>query len=206
MIVKIFRPSLCPWRGEAGLDASLVLVNANGSGDDDLDLPAISFNHCIARLNADDKTYLVELTNNHLPFAAMGSSLLNAHGLYIPKDGASINNIDLKGLNSDARPVNANVRHSDLWLDNDNAIIHRTVYKIGSESAAFRYFLKDLDDDARIKKLTETVSGEFNKNIKIENLKVDNLKTLSDTLILNYDIKVSNFSSDIVGMKVFRLP
>lgn len=191
---------------EAGLDANLVLVRTNGSGNEDIALPSISFNHCIAQLHTGSKNYLVELTNNHLSFSTMGSSIINARGLFIPKDGAHTSDATLQKLNTPDKPANMSIRNSQINLTEDNAVIHRVVNKIGAESANFRYYLKDLDEEERLKKLTETISEEFGKNIKIENLKIEHLNELIDTITLIYDVKVNNFNSTIAGMKVFRIP
>ena len=191
---------------EAGLNANLVLVRTKGSGDDNLELPTISFNHCIAQLHASDKNYLIELTNNHLSFAAMGSHIINANGLFIPKDGESITDAKLVKLNTQDRPQNSIVRSTKISFNGDQAVIHRVVYKIGAEAATARGAYKDKDEEDKKKYLTGLVSTELNKNIKIENLNFENLKNLSDSIIYNYDLKVDNFSNEIVGMKVFRIP
>ena len=191
---------------EAGLDANLILVRTKGSGDDDLELPAIAFNHCIAQLHVDNKNYIIELTNNHLPFASMGIGILNANGLYIPKDGGYVTDAQLIKLNTTDRPINANIRESAISLAGDQAVIHRLVYKIGAESAVSRSAFKDIDEEEKLKKLTTAITSEFNKNVKVEHFKIENLMNLSDTLILSYDITVDNFSSEMVGMTVFRIP
>ena len=80
---------------EAGLDANLVLVDTRDEGDNNLDLPTIGFNHCIAQLHTGNKNYFVELTDNSLPFGAMSPKLINANGLLIPKDGTHTNNATL---------------------------------------------------------------------------------------------------------------
>ena len=191
---------------EAGLNANLVLVRTNSSGDDNLELPSIGFNHCIAQLHTAGKNYLVELTDNNLPFTAMGMSTINANGLTIPNDGRSVNNAALVKLNTPDRPANSSVRTSKISFGDDKATVHRVVYKTGYETSGLRRFYKDLDDEEMVKKLTTSVNTDFNKNIKIENFKVRNLKNLDDTLFFEYDVKVDNFSTEIAGMTVFRIP
>jgi len=192
---------------EAGLQANLVLVRTRGSGNDNLELPSIEFNHCIAQLHTAGRSYLVELTNNYLPFSAMPVSLLHANGLYIP--ATSLNHTDssnLVSLDSKDRLLNGNLRETRISLFGDDAIIHRNVLKIGSEAASFRYSMKDDNEEERAKKLTAVIVKEFNKNVKIENLQLENLKNLDDTLHLDYDIRIDHFTSEIAGMKVFRIP
>ena len=191
---------------EAGLNTNLVLVRTHTAGDDNLALPSIAFNHCIAQLHAGGKDYLVELTNNELPFTTVGPGLINANGLYIPKDGANVSNAQLVKLNSPNRPLNESVRNASLTFKDAGARVHRVVYKTGADAADTRYYFKDADPDEQVKKLTESVNTEFKKNVRIENLKIANLNNLSDTIKLDYDVIVDNFTSEIVGMKVFRMP
>ena len=46
-------------------------------------LPSIEFNHCIAKVYLDNKSYYVELTSDNYPFSTMGEGLKNAFSLDI---------------------------------------------------------------------------------------------------------------------------
>ena len=191
---------------EAGLNTNLILVRTNGAGPDNMELPSIGFNHCIAQLHSDNKDYLIEMTSNFLPFAAIPSSDYHAIGLPIPyrSDAAPLGT--LQKLSSTNRPANANVRTTTIEIDGDNAVVHRTVNKTGVEAAGIRANYRDADVEQRLKNLTTSVHKEFNKEITIQNMKMDHLKDLNDTVHLEYDVDVSHFSSELLGMKVFRLP
>ncbi|WP_411768749.1 tetratricopeptide repeat protein [Winogradskyella sp. A3E31] len=74
---------------KADIDANLVLILTSDYGKQELVLPDTDFNHCIARINIDDKTYYLELTNKNLPFLSFPLSLHNAVALDIPNKNIS---------------------------------------------------------------------------------------------------------------------
>ena len=191
---------------EAGLNSNLVLVRTNGAGSDDIELPSIAFNHCIAQLHCGEKDYLIEMTSNVLPFSAIAYSLYQANGLCIPYQSDATVSAGIVKLYTPNKPINANVRNTSIKIDGDNAVVHRVVKKIGVEAAGLRISYGDADNEQRLKTLTAIVHKEFNKDIRIENLNITHLKDLSDTLNLEYDVQVGHFSSELMGMKVFRLP
>ncbi len=191
---------------EAGLKSNLVLVRTNGSGDENFYLPTISFNHCIAQLNDSNKQYYVELTDNHLPFSSMGNGILKANGLPIPADGTHTSSAQLVSLSSDNRPQNLNVRNTKIVIENNNINVHRDVYKIGAEASGYRYYMSGLSEKEKSNKFATSISDEFKRNVDITNLKMEHMDDLSDTVKLSYDVKVSNYLSEIVGMKVLKMP
>lgn len=190
----------------AGLDANLVLVDTRNNGEQNLDLPTIGFNHCIAQLHTENKNYLVELTNNHLPFGALPYALLNANGLYIPKEGTTTGNAVLVKLNTQDRPANSLTRSSEISFNGAQAILRRLAVRTGYDAGQMRGSYKDVTEEQRIKDLTASLSSEFNKNVQTEYFNLKNLESLSDSMMFDYKFTVDNFTSDIVGMKVFKMP
>lgn len=190
----------------AGLDANLILVDTRDNGAFNLELPTIGFNHCIAQLHANNKNYLVELTNNNLPFGALPYSLLNANGLYIPKEGATTSTAALVKLNTNDRPANTLVRKSEINFNGNQTTVQRFSIRTGYDAGAMRASYKDVTEEQSIKDLTASLSSEFKKNVQIEYFKLKNLESLNDTMTLDYKFAIDNFTSDIVGMKVFKMP
>ena len=191
---------------EVGLNANLVLVDTRDNGDMNLDLPTIGFNHCIAQLKTGDKNYLVELTNNHLPFGTLAYGDLGANGLYIPKEGETATGAALVKLNTPNRPVNFIERNSSVLFKGNSADIERISKKIGSEASTTRGTYKDQGEDDRNKTLLKSLSGEFNKKINLKFFTMTNLDNLKDTVEMNYKFNVENYSSEIVGLQIFKLP
>jgi tetratricopeptide (TPR) repeat protein len=191
---------------EVGLNANLVLVDTRNNGYNNLMLPTIGFNHCIAQLHVDGKKYYIELTNNHLPFGTLDLTLLNANGLEIPYDNARPGEAKLVRINTDMRPANTITREGNLSLEGNTAKITRKVLKTGSQASVMRASYKDMDKDMRVKELTGSLSSEFNKNLKIDNMLLTNMEDLNDTVTLLYDFTVDNFVNKIMDMQVFKLP
>lgn len=191
---------------EAGLNTNLVLVDTRNNGDRNLDLPTIGFNHCIAQLKTADKNYLVELTDNHLPFGAMGYNLLNANGLYIPKDGASTTAASLSKLNSNNRPQNFIERVTSIKFNGNNAEVERKNKRYGAEASGIRSNYKDKGEEDRKKDLLSSLSSEFNRKVTLKSLSMEGLNNLADTLQMNYGFTIEKFTSDLMGMQIFKLP
>ncbi len=158
---------------QVGLNANLILVDTRNNGDMNLDLPTIGFNHCIAQLKtSDSKNYIIELTDNHLPFGALNYHDVNANGLYIPKDGETATNAQLVKLNTLTRPVNFIDRTSTLSFNGAKAEIERSNYKMGAEASTSRAVNKDKGQDDRNKDLTTSLSSEFNKKVTLKSMEL----------------------------------
>lgn len=191
---------------EAGLDASLVLVDTRDNGDSNLDLPTIGFNHCIAQLKVGNSKYLVELTDKNLPFGSMGYTLLNANGLFIPKESETATGAALVKLGTPNRPLNTIDRTTNLTFTNSNVFMERRSKRSGAETSVIREGYKDKGDEDNRKDLSESLASEFNKKVTLKDLSITNLEDLSDTLTFFNSFTVENFTSELLGMQVFRLP
>jgi hypothetical protein len=191
---------------EAGLNTNLVLVDTRNNGDKNLDLPTIGFNHCIAQLTTTDKKYFIELTDNHLPFGSMSYTLLNANGLYIPKDGTATTTAVLSKLNSNNRPLNIIDRTTTISFKGLSADIERKNKRIGAEASGIRYSYKNKSETDRKKDMLSSLSSEFNRKVNLKSLSFEGLDDLSDTAQMKYTFSVDKFSSELMGMQLFKLP
>lgn len=192
---------------QEGLNANLILVDTRNNGDINLDLPTIGFNHCIAQLKTkDNKNYIIELTDNNLPFGAMNFHDINANGLYIPKDGEMSTDAKLVKLNTPNRSANFIDRTSTIIFNGKKVDIERSSKKMGAEASASRANYKNKGLDDRNRELTTSLSGEFNKKIGLKSFTLTDLDNLKDTVGMDYKFTVDNFTSEIVGMQIFKLP
>ena len=189
---------------EAGLNANLVLVQTRDQGDTNLDLPTIEFNHCIAQLQSGGKSYLVELTNNHLPFASMSNNLIHANGLSMSKD--STGTTKLIKLDSRYRTSNTVTRNCTIRLKGTAASLERSNISTGSEAGRVRSGYRDQSDEDRKKQLTSSLSNEFAKNIVLQQMNISNLNNLSDTIKMHYQFTVDNYTSEVAGMQILAFP
>ena len=191
---------------ETGLDANLVLVDTRDEGENSLDLPFIGFNHCIAQLNDNGKTYYIELTDNHLPFKSMENSLIKATGLMIPKDGAQTSNAQLFKINTPSRTPNFVYRKANIVLEENKAIISRTSIRIGAESSGTRSGYRNKSEEDKKKDLTKSLTGEFNNPISLKSFSISNLDNLTDTITFLYNFEADKYSTEIAGMQIVKLP
>ena len=191
---------------EAGINANLVLVDTRDNGDKNLDIPTIGFNHCIAQLKTDNKSYLVELTNKNLPFGTLTNTLINANGLFIPRETETATAASLSKLNTNNRPLNTIDRQTGVNFIGKNVGITRRTRRSGAEASALRESYRDNGDEDNRKDVSESLSGEFNKKVVLKDMKMTNLDNLSDTMIFEDNFTVDNFVSELVGMQVFTLP
>lgn len=191
---------------EVGLDANLVLVNTKDQGSNNLVLPSISFNHCIAQFNDGNKKYYIELTDKNLPFSSIDNSSLQSDFLEIPSRGQQTNNGKLEKLNTDARPVNITDRNTTITINGNKADIERTVLRMGAESAGLRSDFKDVSDEDNKKNLQNRLSREFKNTVTLKSYNLKNIDTLTDTAFYKYSFTADKFSSEIAGMQVISLP
>ena len=190
---------------EAGLDANLVLIETRDEGENQ-ELPFIGFNHCIAQLNDNGKTYYIELTDNHMPFKAMENVLIKANGLMIPKDGGQTTTANLIKVNTPYRTPNHIYRKANIVLDESKAVISRTYTRIGYETTSTRSNYRNKSDDDKKKDLTKGLSGEFNNPISLKSFNITNLDNLNDTILFQYTFEADKYSSEIAGMQIIKLP
>jgi tetratricopeptide (TPR) repeat protein len=190
---------------EVGLKANLVLVDTRSNGDYDLVLPSIDFNHCISKITLDGKDYFVELTSQKLSFGTMGTSLLNASGLIIPRTGDAPTT-DLVKLNSNTRAINGSFRYTSIAFDNNDMGVSRKSVKTGDFATGIRSDFADIGAEKQEKEMTQAISSNFNNHIKLTKLNFKDLHTLSDTAEYFYSFNMSEAFTEVAGLKIFRLP
>jgi tetratricopeptide (TPR) repeat protein len=191
---------------EAGINANLVLVDTRDNGDYNLDLPTIGFNHCIAQLNTGNKNYLIELTDNHLPFGSMGYHVENANGLYIPAEGKSTADAALVKLNTANRPVNYILRNTTINFKGETADIERKNTRFGAEASGIRSSYKNKGETDRKKDMLSSLSSEFNRKVNLRVLTLSSLDDLADSVNMNYAFSVEKFTTALMGIQIFKLP
>ncbi len=191
---------------EVGLDANLVLVDTRNDGDTYVDIPKINFNHCIAQLRADGNTYLLELTDNMLSFGALPYNVVNANGLYIPKDGAQTNNAGLMKLNFANRKLNTINRTSTVNFEGKKMSVVRNSQRVGEEASRTRSFYKHLSEEDKKKNLLRSLGNEFSNPIELKSFNLVNLENLADTVQYNYAFTLDKYLSEIAGLQICKLP
>jgi hypothetical protein len=190
---------------EVGLKANLVLVNTRDNGENIMNQPTIGFNHCIVKLEADGKPYIIELTDQKLSFASMPSSLKNSSCLIIPREGEQMtsNLIKIESLN---RPMNASNRETKLTFMGNDMIVDRKTVKEGEFARSSRGSYADIGKDKQEESMTQAISKDFTTPVKLTSLTFSDLKSLTDTVTYKYTFTAKNAVTEFSGIKLYKLP
>lgn len=189
----------------ADIDANLVLILTRQNGTDNLIMPTVNFNHAIAQLNIDNKTYYLELTDNSLPFGAIPGDDLNAQILPIPFNGGKENSSLIK-LDISQRPINQSVRTHNIIINGNDMEIKREKTSYGATASIVRNRYKALSSDEQLKRSNETIAANFIVPAKVSDLQFSELTTLTDSVSEKYTITVVGALQEVAGMKIFRFP
>ena len=190
---------------EVGINANLVLISTRNNGNNTLPLPSVNFNHCIAQLNLDDKTYYLELTDSKLPFGAALTLDLKSDILPIPFIDNSIGD-KLLTMDMPFRPKNLVKRiHTITLLNRDLQIARKSVY-YESFASILRRSYRNIGSEEQLKKMSQAVASDFTVPIKVTGLKFTNLDNLEDSMTVQYNLEIKNIMQEVAGMKILNLP
>ena len=190
---------------EAGLKANLILVDTRDNGEQHLNLPSIDFNHCVAELHTGGKKYYIELTDQKLSFSSIPTIDLNSNILSIPRAGDTAAT-QLSKFNSKNRPLNGILRETEVKFDNNDLIFSRKNIKTGMFASQMRNDYDNRGKDKQEKQITQAIAGDYTTPTKLLSLTFKDLKTLSDTFVYDYSFDIKNQLTEVVGIKIFRLP
>lgn len=187
---------------EAGIKAQLVLVKTREYGLNSMLLPSIDFNHCMAKVNLDNKDYYFELTSKYLPFTSIYTQYLNSSLLDIGTEGTSA----IKYLNPVTRKPNDINITCDISFRDKDLLINEKSNRTEAQAAIFRAVFKDLSTNDKLKKIKEIISSRFSDN-DISELTFDNLNNMAtDTVKMALKYEIRNTAKEIAGLNIFSLP
>ena len=190
----------------ADIDANLVLILPRDYGTANVLLPSLNaFNHVIAQLRIDNKTYYQEMTVDYLPFGSVPPADRNAQILPIPFN-ADVANNKLINLTMPQRTIDKSLLKGLFKITNNDFDIYEENVYYGSLASQCRSALKSLSYDEKLKYLDKNISEEHDTQAKATNLKYSGLDNLLDSVVLSYNVKMSGAIQDVAGMKIFRLP
>ena len=189
----------------SGIKANLVLLNSRQNGKNKLALPSIAFNHCIAQLEVDGKTYFLELTDKRLPFGAALDQNLQSDILPIPyKDEPAVNSLLV--MDMPFRMRNSTVRQTKITVTNNDMNIGYKNVRWGQLASFMRRRSADMGLEDQLKDMTQSIAKDWSTPVKVSNLNFTNLDNLADSVIYTYDLEIANALQDVAGMKILRLP
>jgi len=190
---------------EAGISANLVLISTRNNGDKTMPLPSISFNHCIAQLNLNNKTYYLELTDNKLPFGAALAVDLKSDILPVPFVDNTIGD-NLITMDMPFRPKNRTKRIHNITLSNKDMLISRKSVYFESFASSLRDSYRNIGSEEQLKKISQVIASDFTVPTKVTDLKFTNLDNLEDSMSIEYKVEIRNILQDVAGMKIVNLP
>lgn len=187
-----------------GVEANLVLINTKNYGRDDMVLPSINFNHCIARTEIDGEVYFLELTDDHLPFGAIYASVVRSLALEIPSQrgvGSDVQFLDFK-----KRIPNATYRVTEIVPDGNSLLVSRRNVRTGAKACSIRDSYSSLSEEARFKDMQDAVSSGKH-NAKLNSLHFDeNLYSQAPEVSYQYAYTLTDAFTEIAGMRIFKVP
>lgn len=190
---------------EVGINSNLVLISTRNYGNHTMPLPVIDFNHCIAQLNVEGKTYYMELTDKELPFAAALSNDLHSEILPIPLNGEPMGD-RLLILDMPQRTLNTNTEYIQLNMDGNNLKVNSKSVFLAAEASKMRNILKGNSPEEQVKTITQSITSMYNAQVKVSDFKLENLDNLCDSMIMSFNYDWNNSVQDVAGMKILKLP
>ncbi|MEY4926125.1 MAG: hypothetical protein RI894_561, partial [Bacteroidota bacterium] len=191
---------------EMGLKANVVLVNTRDNGKFDLPLPSIDFNHCIAHLEADGKEYLLEMTNNKMPFGSLNKNDIGAMMLNIPPNNTKSMSSNLVSLDFKGRTNNLIKRNTTVEVKGSDLNVTRRNVKYGAYASGVRENDADVTQEEREKSMQQSISKDFKTPIKLQKLTyITDLKGLSDSMAYEYNFTVKNGLTSVAGLTIMSL-
>jgi len=190
---------------EVGINSNLVLISTRNYGNHTMPLPVVDFNHCIAQLNVDGKTYYLELTDKELPFASALSTDLHSEILPIPLDKEPIGN-QLLLLDMPQRMLNLNKEYIDLTMDGNNLKVNSKNVFFAACASETRHNLKGISAEEQVKTVTKAITSIYNSQVKVYDFSLENMDNLCDSVLMTFNFDLNNSVQDVAGMKILKLP
>jgi len=189
---------------EANLDARFILVSSRNRGAKNMVLPSIDFDHAIARLDVNGKSYYIELTSDNYPFNTVDKFLEHSFILEAAdNNGKTFQPIYLK---SDTRLQNTVYRKTTIIFENNKIIVIKNNQKNGHAASSMRYTYKNQTKEQQKKELFESLSSDF-ANLKLDSFYFnETLNNPNDSITYYYSYSASNPFTKINNMNILKIP
>ena len=188
-----------------GIDANLVLINTRDRSVQNLALPGIGFNHCIARVELDGMQYYVELTDENLPFGTGDWSVNNSFALAIPRRGEPFDGTAGR-INPPSRGVNSTIRHGKVTFEGKDLLFSLDHWHVNSVASGYRHQYRNESDDNRRRYMQEAISGGYPRTELTALEFGDDLDDLSRNQVsYRTEYRVADPSNKIGGMLIYPI-
>ncbi|MBC8479610.1 MAG: DUF3857 domain-containing protein [FCB group bacterium] len=186
---------------ELGITANYVLVNTVNEGLNRGILPALEFNHAIARAEYDGQEIYMDLTAQNYPL----------HTLPPMDQGAFILNIkpgivEPGWITDEYYSHGATRRKTTVTIDEElTAVMVKENKRTGSPAAGFRRTYRYEGEKDRLKNLTKLMAERY-PNSKVERFDIEDLNAIELEIDYSYQITAPNFLEEVGSMKLLQMP
>lgn len=191
----------------SGLNANLVLVNTRDNGSKAMELPSMEFNHCVVKTWLDGKAYILELTDNKLPFAAVPGNLEHAQCLVIPSQAAKVSpDTRLESIESPFRPKDRIIRKVVVRVDGSDINLGVDVCKTGALVSGVRSDFGELSADKQLEQMQTNLSSGYKNTVKVKSVAFRGLSGSLDSVGYQYDCTLQNEVIEVGKMHMIKIP
>lgn len=192
---------------QAGLKANLVLVLTNDNGFTSMALPTNDFNHCIVKVNLDGKEHFLELTDKHLPFKALPSSLYKANALVISFDKAENEKSHIIQIPFDNALRNIAHSKTEVTLDDNLKSFVNTFTVEGANKSYYNEMYSDATtEDVRKKQIEEDYNNKLKKNVTFQSAKLIQNEMFDKGITFETRFTISERLQSVGNLKITDIP
>lgn len=191
----------------AGLKANLVLVSTNDNGFTSMLLPSNDFNHCIVKVKLEDKEYFLELTDKHLPFKALPSSLFHANALVISFDKSENEKSKIIAIPFDNAIKNIINSKTVVTIDDKSKNFTNTSTIQGNNKAYYNELYSEATtEEVRKKELEEYYNSRLKKVISLQSAKVITNEIYDKDITFETQFSISERLQTVGNLKITDIP
>jgi len=191
----------------AGLKANLVLVTTNDNGFTSMLLPSNDFNHCIVKVNIDNKEYFLELTDKYLPFKALPSSLYHANALVISFDKAENEKSKIIAIPFDNALKNISKSSTVVTIDEKSKNFVNTFTVEGANKSYYNeLFSEATTEDVRKKKIEEDYNAKLKKVVSLQSSKIIKNEMYDKDITFETQFTISERIQTVGNLKITDVP
>ncbi|MBI1225468.1 MAG: DUF3857 domain-containing protein [Bacteroidetes bacterium] len=190
---------------EAGLKANLVLLNTRDNGEKTMPLPAVEFNHCIAKVTINNQPWYLELTDRNMPFGSLPSTDIGAQALEIPYNEPGLKS-NLFRLEPNNRILDFRHQKSEVNIKNRDLEVAVKTVNSGNGAASLRANYSTLVKDKQLEELQRSIGRKFTNPVSVKEVSFGNFESSADTLNYNTTYAVKNEVIEIGDLKTFKVP
>ena len=166
----------------------------------------MNFNHCIVKVNFDDESHFLELTDPNLPYGNLywyhdGAGILEIPNKEIPQ------NIHLEYLPPNKGFESTTTRATTVMINKDETLtIDKRSTQTGTRAASLCDSYYNDDDNQRKESMKKSIASDFTSNIKLEALNFEVLEPRNKECVYTYKFTVENEVLKVGSFRSLKIP